>query len=100
MTLESGGPLAELFADGGMVENAFLVQFIADIARVAVRASTVPELSALGGALAGMLGMGIHGSLEDLERLDLGARQYSPRMPPAQADQLYAGWKRAVERTF
>jgi len=100
MAVESGRPLAELFADGGMVENAFLVQFIADIARVAVRASTVPELSALGGALAGMLGMGIHGSLEDLERLDLGARQYSPRMPPAQADQLYAGWKRAVERTF
>jgi glycerol kinase len=100
MALESGRPLAELFADGGMVENAFLLQFIADIAHVAVRASTVPELSALGGALAGMLGMGLHGSLEDLERLDLGTRPFSPRMPPAQTDQLYAGWQRAVARTF
>jgi glycerol kinase len=100
MAVESGAPLVDLSADGGMVENAFLVQFVADIARVAVRASTVPELSALGGALAGMLGAGVHGSLEDLERLDLGVRQYSPRMPPARADELHAGWKRAVARTL
>jgi len=83
-----------------MVENAFLIQFIADVARVAVRASTVPELSALGAALAGMLGMGVHASLENLERLDLDVRRYSPRMPPGRADELHAGWKRAVARTF
>jgi len=100
MGVEAGRPLVELSADGGMVENAFLVQFIADVARVAVRASTVPELSALGAALAGMLGTGVHASLESLERLDLGVRRYSPRMPPARADELYAGWKRAVARTF
>jgi len=100
MAVESGAPLVELSADGGMVENAFLVQFLADVARVAVRASTLPELSALGAALAGMLGTGVHASLESLERLDLGVRQYSPAMPAAQADVLYAGWKRAVARTF
>jgi glycerol kinase len=83
-----------------MVENAFLVQFLADVARVAVRASTVPELSALGAALAGLLGTGVHASLEDLQRLDLGVRRYSPRMPPAQADELQAEWRRAVARTF
>jgi glycerol kinase len=100
MAVEAGRPLGELSADGGMVENGFLVQFIADVARVAVRASTVPELSALGAALAGMLGTGLHASLESLEHLDLGVRRYSPAMPAAQADALYAGWKRAVARTF
>jgi glycerol kinase len=100
MAVESGSPLVELSADGGMVENAFLVQFIADVARVAVRASTLPELSALGASLAGMLGMGVHASLEDLERLDLGVRRYAPRMTPARADELHAGWKRAVARTL
>jgi glycerol kinase len=100
MAVESGRKLVELSADGGMVENAFLVQFIADVARVAVRASMVPELSALGAALAGMLGTGVHASLEDLQRLDLDVRRYSPRMPPARADELHAGWKRAVARTF
>jgi glycerol kinase len=100
MAVESGAPFVELLADGGMVENAFLVQFLADVARVAVRASTVPELSALGAALAGMLGTGVHAALEDLQRLDLGARAYSPAMPAARADALYEGWKRAVARTF
>ncbi len=99
MAAESGRPLVELSADGGMVENAFLLQFIADVARVTVRASTVPELSALGAAFAGMLGTGVHGSLQDLQRLDLGVRRYSPCMPVAQADALYAGWQRAVART-
>ncbi|MFN8090853.1 MAG: FGGY-family carbohydrate kinase [Vicinamibacteria bacterium] len=58
MAVAAGRPLVELSADGGMVTNAFLMQFIADVARVGVRASAVPELSALGAALAGMLGAG------------------------------------------
>jgi glycerol kinase len=100
MAAESGRPLVELSADGGMVENAFLVQFIADVARVDVRASTVPELSALGAALAGMLGTGVHSSLDDLRRLDLGVRRYSPEMPKDRADALHAEWQRAVARTL
>jgi hypothetical protein len=47
-----------------------------------------------------MLGTGVHAALEDLQRLDLGARAYSPAMPAARADALYEGWKRAVARTF
>jgi glycerol kinase len=100
MAAEAGRPLAELSADGGMVDNAFLVQFIADVARVVVRASTVPELSALGAALAGMLGTGVHSSLEELGRLDLGARRYTPRLPAERADALHAEWRRAVARTL
>ena len=72
MAAEASRPLVELSADGGMVDNAFLVQFIADVARVAVRASTVPELSALGAALAGMLGHG-------MSRLARGAEAPRPR---------------------
>jgi glycerol kinase len=100
MAADAGHPLAELSADGGMVDNAFLVQFIADVARVVVRASTVPELSALGAALAGMLGTGVYASLDELQCLDLGVRRYAPRMPPERADALHAEWRRAVARTF
>jgi glycerol kinase len=74
------------------------LQFIADITRVSVRASTLPELSALGAAFAGMLGVGVHQSLESLSRLDLRARCFVPGMPQARADELHAGWKRAVSR--
>ena len=100
MAAEAGHPLAELCADGGMVDNAFLVQFIADVARVVVRASTVPELSALGAALAGMLGTGVHASLDELRRLELGSKSYTPQMPAEQAYALHAEWRRAVTRTL
>ena len=100
MAAECGRPLVEISADGGMVRNAFLVQFIADIAKVPVRASTVPELSALGAAFAGMLGAGVHASLDDLSRLDFQVRRYVPAMSAARADELHAGWTRAVSRTL
>jgi glycerol kinase len=100
MALECGQPLVEISADGGMVGNAFLMQCIADVTKLSVRASTVPELSALGAAFAGMLGAGVHSSLEDLSRLDLQVHRYAPTMPAARADDLHAGWKRAVTRTL
>jgi glycerol kinase len=100
MAQESDAPVIELNADGGGVRNAFLLQQIADIARVEVNASAVPELSALGAAFLGMLGMGVHSSLADLERLDLGCRSFSPRIPQTKADELHAGWKRAVARAL
>ncbi|MFN8093877.1 MAG: glycerol kinase GlpK [Vicinamibacteria bacterium] len=100
MAVEAGRPLVELSADGGMVANGFLMQLIADVARVDVRASTVPELSALGGALAGMLGTGLLGSLADVERLDLGVRRYTAALPPARVDELLDGWRRAVGQTL
>ena len=100
MAVAAGRPLVELSADGGMVTNAFLMQFIADVARVGVRASAVPELSALGAALAGMLGAGVLGSLADVERLDLGVRRYAPALPPDRVDALYDGWRRAVGQTL
>lgn len=100
MALEAAAPLVELSADGGAVRNAFLLQLIADIARVRVNASAVPELSALGAAFLGMLGMGVHSSLEDLERLDLGGQSFAPGIPQARADELHAGWKRAVARAL
>ncbi len=100
MAVEAGRPLVELSADGGMIANGFLMQLIADVACVDVRASTVPELSALGAALAGMLGSGVLGSLADVERLDLGARRYAAALPPARVDELLHGWRRAVGQTL
>jgi glycerol kinase len=100
MAAECGQPIVEISADGGMVANAFLVQFMADVTKVSVCASAVPEQSALGAAFAGMLGAGVYSSLETISLLDLDAHCYAPSMPPARADELHAGWKRAVSRTL
>jgi len=76
------------------------MQFTADITQQALRASSVPELSALGAVLAGGLGMGLYSGLDAIERLSLGFVDYTPAMPPQQADALYAGWQAAVKQVL
>ena len=100
MAQDAGIPLATIHADGGAVRNAFLVQFIADMTRLKVRAASLPELSALGAMFSGALGMGVYHSLADLEQLALGFVDYEPVMDAAQAERYYAGWQAAVRRVL
>lgn len=100
MASEAGMPLRTVHGDGGAVSNRFLMQFTADITQQALRASSVPELSALGAVLAGGLGMGVYSGLGAIERLPLGFVDYTPAMPPQQADALYAGWQAAVAQVL
>ena len=100
MMTEAAIPLSVVYADGGMVNNRFLLQQIADITQLKVRASTLPELSALGAVLSGALGMGLLGSLEELESLPHGYIEYNPAMGPAVSEKRYEGWKAAVRRVL
>jgi len=100
MTEEAGTPLQRLYADGGAARNAFLTQFIADMVRVTVRVSKVPDLSALGAAFSGALGRGRYGSLAELEALPLAVVDYEPTMDAVQARRYYDGWRAAVRRVL
>ncbi len=64
---EAGVNLSTIHADGGAVRNAFLMQFVADMNQLKVRAAQTPELSALGAVFSGCLGLKIYESLEDLK---------------------------------
>jgi glycerol kinase len=100
MAEDAGLDLQHVHGDGGAVSNRFLMQFVADITRYQVRAADLPELSALGAVLSGALGMGIYGSLADLEALPQAFVDYRPQMDAAQAEACYAGWQRAVRRVL
>jgi len=100
MSAAAGLPLSEVQADGGMVGNRFLLQFLADVTRLQVRAASAGELSALGAVLCGCLGLGIYGSLDELQALEHGFELYRPLMDAAAADAAYAGWQRAVARVL
>ena len=100
MSSQAGVQLTSIAADGGGARNRFLMQFTADITRLQVRASQLPELSALGAALAGGLGAGLYGSLADLQALPLAYTPYETQMPAAQAAQLTAGWQHALRQTL
>ncbi len=100
MNKDSGVNLTALKVDGGMVFNDTLMQFQSDILGVPVIRPTVAETTALGAAYAAGLAVGFWAKVEDL-RANWGKdHEWHPMMDSAQREKLYAGWKKAVIRTF
>jgi glycerol kinase len=98
---ESAGiSLETVHGNGGMVQNQFLMQLVADITQLDLQASDHPDISALGAALAGGLGMGIYASLDDIQALQLSATRYQPRISRTEADTQYNGWLTAVQQVI
>jgi glycerol kinase len=100
MRSDAGVAPLVLRADGGPTRNEFLMQFTADVAEVELVVSEVPESSALGAALAGMLGLRSVDSLARLVALPRQTRTYRPKMSAEKVKQLFAGWQAAVKRVL
>ncbi|MFM8320011.1 MAG: FGGY-family carbohydrate kinase, partial [Chloroflexota bacterium] len=100
MGQEAGVELQMVHADGGAVRNRFLMQFVADITGLQVRAAQVAELSAFGACLAGGLGCGLYAGLEQVKRLSAAFEEYTPQMTPERRGELLAGWNSAVQRVL
>jgi glycerol kinase len=100
MEKDSGVRLKALKVDGGMVFNELLMQFQADLLDVPVIRPKVAETTALGAAYAAGLAVDFWKSLDEL-RLNWGKdKEWTPQMETAKREKLYAGWKKAVSRTF
>ncbi len=96
---DSGLALDVLRVDGGACQNDFLMQFQADILGTAVSRPEVLEVTALGAAALAGLGVGYWSDRAALEAATGGGRVFEPAMGVDQREALYAGWKRAVERS-
>jgi glycerol kinase len=97
MRRDAGLPLTELKADGGASVMDLLMQFQADLLGVPVRRPEVRETTALGAAYLAGLGEGVWSSRQEVAahwRLD---REF---VPGADAEERYARWRRAVERSL
>ena len=92
--------LQSIHADGGPTANGFLMQFVADLCGLELRVANVPESSAWGAASAGLLGLGIHKSMETLAALPRAWTIYRPQMAPERARRLLEGWQSAVKRVL
>lgn len=100
MEKDSGVQLTSLKVDGGMVFNELLMQFQSDVLGVPVIRPKVAETTALGAAYAAGLAVGFWSSFDEL-RANWGKdKEWTPHMDAAQRETLYAGWKKAVTRTF
>ena len=99
MWSEAGVAPHALHGDGGPTANKFLMQFTADLTRVDLRVSTMADCSPLGAALAGLIGLGVYRSLDEIAAVKTGAVVYQPTNNN-QASTLYAGWQKAVRQVL
>jgi glycerol kinase len=77
-----------------------MMQFTADVTGLELSVADVPESSAWGAALAGLLGLGVYNTLDDLTALPRCQKICKPQMSRETADELYAGWHAAVRRVL
>jgi glycerol kinase len=94
-----GQAIEVLRVDGGGTANRFLMQFQADLAGIPVEVAGVQETTALGAAFLAGLASGVWKKTDELGRRRTIAARYEPRMSTDQRESLYAGWRRAVERS-
>lgn len=99
MRADAGVALVELRADGGASAMDVLLQFQSDLLGVPVRRSRVLETTALGAAYLAGLAQGVWGSTGELADHWQADREFLPGKMAA-ADEAYAGWRRAVERSL
>ncbi len=93
-----GTPLAELRADGGATDNAWLMQFQADMLGVPVVVPEITQTTALGAAYLAGITAGVW-TEDDVRALWKEARRYEPRMSDDHRQTLLADWRRALERS-
>ena len=100
MAADAGIRFSELRVDGGASVSDVMMQFQADMVQAAVNRPKVVETTALGAAYIAGLYAGVwkdKGEIEENRQVD---RVFSPQMQQARRDELYGGWKRAVERSL
>jgi len=100
MYADSGVELHTLKVDGGMVVNDLLMQFQADILGVPVVRPVVAETTALGAAYAAGLAVGYWDGEDDIRHNWEAQKTWEPTMRGDERERLFAGWNKAVERTY
>ncbi|MFV2074137.1 MAG: glycerol kinase GlpK [Thermoanaerobaculales bacterium] len=96
MNCDACAPVTQLRTDGGASANNHLMQFQADLLGIPVVRPKLLETTAAGAAFLAGLGSGFWRGPEELENACQRDRTFTPEMDPAEREELYAGWKRAV----
>ena len=100
MQRDSGIAISTLRVDGGMVPNALLMQFQADILNVPVLRPRTIETTALGAAYAAGLAVGYWNDLEDLRHNWGITHTWTPAVANSRRHALVQSWRKAVGRSL
>ncbi len=96
MEAASGARLEELKADGGAVNNSWLMRFQADMLGVPVVVPEVSQTTALGAAYLAGVATELW-TEDDVRAMWRQAARYEPSMSKDLREELLAGWRRALE---
>ncbi|WP_391208806.1 glycerol kinase GlpK [Psychrobacillus sp. L4] len=97
---EDSGVYAEVLrVDGGAVSNEFLMQFQSDLLNLPIELAKLNETTALGAAFLAGLATNFWQDEQELIAMRLSQKKYEPKMDEVKRNDLYRGWKKAVEAT-
>jgi len=89
-----------LYVDGGLCNNAWFLQNLADILQMPIQRPGNVETTAAGAALCAALGANFT-QLDVIQRIpQKGIKTFEPSMLLSDRDQRYARWRNAVSRTL
>lgn len=91
-----GAALLSLQVDGGMVNNSWFCQFLANVLDINVMRPLQTETTAFGVALLGGIQLGWYADLDALPELVRAESWFYPNLSAGQRAELLAGWQRAV----
>ncbi len=89
---------ARLKVDGGMAQNAFFLQRLADVLDVLIVQPRITESTAFGAACLAGLGSGVFTSFDEISHLSVARAQFSPSLAAATRHAQLTGWRRALAR--
>jgi glycerol kinase len=99
MREDSGVDIRTLRVDGGGSENAFLMQFQADVLGVPVERPRVSETTALGAASLAALGAGVFHSRAEVASAWKLSKRFEPKMHSDERSRRSEEWRAFVART-
>ena len=89
---------AMLKVDGGMAQNEFFLQRLADLLGLRILRPRLAESTAFGAACLAGLGCGVYRSLSEIASLWQPDLQCEPRLDAATRAREIAGWRAAIKR--
>ena len=96
---DSGITFTELRVDGGASVSDILLQIQSDMIRTIVDRPKTVETTALGAAYLAGLAVGYWKDRDEIAQNREIEKIFTPKMEKSHRDELYKGWKRAVERS-
>lgn len=98
MRADSGLQAELIRIDGGMAQNGWLCQFLADVLATPVSCPANVEATALGAAFLAGTSTGVWPSLADAPGATKRNADFAPKLDPVERARLLHGWRDAVAR--